>query len=63
MRTNISIDSDNVLQRRAKEKDELREELFGKESEDSPARQEHFRRCVEHKVRLKVGKPAFFPKF
>lgn len=61
MRTNISID--NVFQRRAKEKDEFREELFGKQSEGSPARQEHFRRCAEHKKRLKVGKPAFFPKF
>lgn len=63
MRTNIRIDSDNVFRRRAKEKDELREELFGKDSEGSHARQEHFRQCAEHKKRLKIGKPAFFPKF
>jgi hypothetical protein len=63
MRTDLSIDSENLFQRRLKEKDATRDNLFGKGNANSPAAKQHAQQCTEHRKRIKVGKPGFCPRF
>lgn len=64
MRTDIPIDSENLFELRQREKDAQSEKLFGQHMSDSNEFQAYVEQQVfEKPKRLKIGKPAFAPKF
>lgn len=64
MRTDIKPSDDDVFQRRLREKDSEREELFAPENRDSVEANEYVhQQTVIKPKRIHVGKPGFKPKF
>jgi hypothetical protein len=61
MRTKIDPEDKDLFRLRIKEKDEQREELF--EADSSAAREYQHKQLDETPKRIKVGKPAFRPRF
>lgn len=61
MRTKIDPEDEDLFRLRLKEKDEQREELFGADS--TIGREHQHKQLNENPKRIKVGKPAFKPRF
>lgn len=61
MRTSIDPDNKELFRLRLKEKDAQREELF--EADSDAAREYQHKQLNENPKRIKVGKPAFRPRF
>lgn len=64
MRTNLDIDCDDLFARRLLEKQAQSEELFSSENGNSEGFQAYMKeQLIEKPKRIRVGKPAFAPKF
>lgn len=64
MRTELDINCEDLFRKRLEEKERMREELFSAEYRHSKDAQEHFKRLNQDiPKRIKIGKPAFAPKF
>jgi hypothetical protein len=61
MRTKIDPENKDLFRLRLKEKDEQREELF--DSDSAIGREYQHKQVSENPKRIKVGKPAFKPRF